>query len=128
MHLQDLAWIKAGVYKMPWDMVTPNKQYNPLTVASRYVTRDATCNLAKLPCRLCGYSEQCSSVAHGVHRKTMRCVFTCARRTVNFWLDSARILGRSTRRQTESVWLQGDMYPQYYKTFHYQTDGWLSDT
>ncbi len=33
---------------MPWDMVTPNKQYNPLAVAARCVKLTATCNVATL--------------------------------------------------------------------------------
>ncbi|KAL6748723.1 S-adenosyl-L-methionine-dependent methyltransferase [Haematococcus lacustris] len=32
---QDLAYIQSGAYRMPWDMLTPNKQYNPLFIARR---------------------------------------------------------------------------------------------
>jgi hypothetical protein len=33
---QDLAAIKAGAYKLPWDMTTPtHRQFNPLYVASK---------------------------------------------------------------------------------------------
>lgn len=33
---QDLRWIKAGAYKMPWDMTTPgNRQNNPVSVLGR---------------------------------------------------------------------------------------------
>ncbi|KAF5832119.1 S-adenosyl-L-methionine-dependent methyltransferase [Dunaliella salina] len=32
---QDYAWIGEGAFKMPWDMVTPNKQYNPLVLLGR---------------------------------------------------------------------------------------------
>jgi hypothetical protein len=33
---QDLAAIKAGAYKLPWDMTTPNnRQFNPLFVARK---------------------------------------------------------------------------------------------
>eukprot|EP00967_Tisochrysis_lutea_P112602 scaffold178073_cov20-Tisochrysis_lutea.AAC.3 len=33
--LQDYAWIGQGAFQMPWDMVTPNKQYNPLYILNR---------------------------------------------------------------------------------------------
>uniref|UniRef100_A0A7S3QSN1 Methyltransferase type 11 domain-containing protein n=1 Tax=Dunaliella tertiolecta TaxID=3047 RepID=A0A7S3QSN1_DUNTE len=32
---QDYAWIGQGAFQMPWDMVTPNKQYNPLYILNR---------------------------------------------------------------------------------------------
>ncbi|KIZ07181.1 hypothetical protein MNEG_0776 [Monoraphidium neglectum] len=36
MFQQDLAAIKAGAYKLPWDMTTPtHRQFNPLYVASK---------------------------------------------------------------------------------------------
>ena len=36
-------------------------------------------------------------------------------------------LQRRVRNSPEPVWLQSKMYPQYFtKTYHYQTDGWLS--
>ncbi|GIL81672.1 hypothetical protein Vretifemale_10697 [Volvox reticuliferus] len=37
-------------------------------------------------------------------------------------------LRRRVRGQAQPVWLSSSLYPQYYtKTYHYQTDGWLSD-
>jgi hypothetical protein len=35
---QDLANIKAGSYKLPWDMITPtHRQFNPAFVARKWV-------------------------------------------------------------------------------------------
>jgi hypothetical protein len=34
--LQDYAWISGGVYNVPWDMVTANKQFSPLFMLNRY--------------------------------------------------------------------------------------------
>ncbi|KAG2500769.1 hypothetical protein HYH03_001531 [Edaphochlamys debaryana] len=50
-------------------------------------------------------------------------------RSAAFLADSVATLGRRVRGRPQDVWLQGGgLYPRYYtKTFHYQTDGWLSD-
>jgi hypothetical protein len=33
--IQDLEWITNGVYAMPWDMTTLNKQFSPLFMVQR---------------------------------------------------------------------------------------------
>ncbi|GLC55741.1 hypothetical protein PLESTB_001020700 [Pleodorina starrii] len=42
--------------------------------------------------------------------------------------ESVATLRRRVRGQPDHVWLSGSAYPQYYtKTYHYQTDGWMSE-
>ncbi|EFJ52589.1 hypothetical protein VOLCADRAFT_103078 [Volvox carteri f. nagariensis] len=49
-------------------------------------------------------------------------------RTAQSVRESTATLRRRVRSQAEPVWLSSSLYPQYYtNTFHYQTDGWLSD-
>lgn len=50
------------------------------------------------------------------------------RRSAQFVRDAVQTLRRRVRNTPDEVWLQGDMYPQYYQsTFHFQGDGWFSD-
>ncbi len=37
-----------------------------------------------------------------------------------FITEAAATLGRRSRGKTEDVWLQSPLYPEYYRTFHYQ--------
>ncbi|DBB02563.1 TPA: hypothetical protein ACH3X3_011548 [Trebouxia sp. C0006] len=50
-------------------------------------------------------------------------------RTVStFASEASNTLRRRFRGSPDKVWLQSSMYPDYYlNTFHYQTDGWLSE-
>ncbi|GIL58513.1 hypothetical protein Vafri_13460 [Volvox africanus] len=49
-------------------------------------------------------------------------------RTAQSMQEFVATLRRRVRGQAQSVWLSSSLYPQYYtKTYHYQTDGWLSD-
>ena len=42
--------------------------------------------------------------------------------------EAAGILERRGKNQTEPIWMNSNLYPEYYmNTWHYQTDGWLSD-
>eukprot|EP00191_Tetraselmis_sp_GSL018_P014080 CAMPEP_0177587304 /NCGR_PEP_ID=MMETSP0419_2-20121207/5565_1 /TAXON_ID=582737 /ORGANISM="Tetraselmis sp., Strain GSL018" /LENGTH=470 /DNA_ID=CAMNT_0019077315 /DNA_START=166 /DNA_END=1579 /DNA_ORIENTATION=+ len=44
-----------------------------------------------------------------------------------FLEEASLTLGRRKAQKQEPVWLQSDLYPDYYvSTFHYQTDGWFS--
>ncbi len=42
-----------------------------------------------------------------------------------FLTEAAATLGRRSRGKTEDVWLQSPLYPEYYRTFHYQARGHL---
>jgi ubiquinone/menaquinone biosynthesis C-methylase UbiE len=45
-----------------------------------------------------------------------------------FLKEAAGTLQRRWKGANTDVWLQSDLYPDYYlKTFHYQRDGWFSD-
>ncbi|GLI61171.1 hypothetical protein VaNZ11_003459 [Volvox africanus] len=49
-------------------------------------------------------------------------------RTTQSMRESVATLRRRVRGQAQPMWLSSSLYPQYYtKTYHYQTDGWLSD-
>ena len=39
---------------------------------------------------------------------------------LQFLTEAAATLGRRSRGKTEDVWLQSPLYPEYYRTFHYQ--------
>ncbi|KAL3130821.1 hypothetical protein ABBQ38_000156 [Trebouxia sp. C0009 RCD-2024] len=46
----------------------------------------------------------------------------------SFAYEASNTLRRRFQGAPEEVWLQSSMYPKYYlNTFHYQTDGWLSE-
>ena len=48
-------------------------------------------------------------------------------KVAQFLPEAAATLQRRVAEKPEEVWLSGTMYPQYYsKSFHYQSDGWLS--
>ncbi|CAL8463579.1 g3113 [Coccomyxa elongata] len=54
--------------------------------------------------------------------------FWVARRSAQFVAEATATLGRRSQGKPEDVWLKSPMYPDYYlNTFHYQTDGWLSE-
>ncbi|EIE27631.1 S-adenosyl-L-methionine-dependent methyltransferase [Coccomyxa subellipsoidea C-169] len=54
--------------------------------------------------------------------------FWIARRSAQFVAEASAALGRRDHGKPEDVWLKSPMYPDYYlNTFHYQTDGWLSE-
>lgn len=81
---QDRAYVRAGVFRHPWDVTLLHRQNNPLFL------------LAK---------------------------------SVHFFAEGLRIVRRRRFAQSTdtATWLDGDMYPPYYKhTFHFQTDGWVS--
>ncbi len=41
--------------------------------------------------------------------------------------ESAAILSRKAKGRPEPVWLKSELLPKYFQnTFHFQTDGWLS--
>ncbi|KAK9815790.1 hypothetical protein WJX72_009506 [[Myrmecia] bisecta] len=51
-----------------------------------------------------------------------------ARRGLQFLAEAANTLSRRLEGKPEPVWLDSAMYPEYYlNTWHYQTDGWLSE-
>lgn len=80
---QDRAYVRAGVFRHPWDITPLHRQNNPLYL------------LAK---------------------------------SVHFFVEGLRIVRRRREQKADTAtWLEGDMYPSYYKhTFHFQTDGWVS--
>eukprot|EP01024_Parvocaulis_polyphysoides_P034659 TRINITY_DN306_c1_g1_i4.p1 TRINITY_DN306_c1_g1~~TRINITY_DN306_c1_g1_i4.p1 ORF type:complete len:508 (+),score=73.91 TRINITY_DN306_c1_g1_i4:96-1619(+) len=82
-YKQDLKNIQQGLYKLPWDMTTPqHHQYDPEFVVKNSI------DLVK---------------------------------------ESVKILTRSGNANQQPLWLDSNLYPDYYKnTFHYQTDGWMS--
>eukprot|EP00879_Flechtneria_rotunda_P014865 GHRR01015532.1.p1 GENE.GHRR01015532.1~~GHRR01015532.1.p1 ORF type:complete len:444 (+),score=155.17 GHRR01015532.1:980-2311(+) len=85
MWQQDLANIKAGWYKLPWDMTTlTHRQYNPIYIMSR---------------------------------------------SAQFVSEAISTLNRRVSNASPDNWFSSNMYPDYYadNTFHYQSDGWLSD-
>jgi len=83
MFKQDLECVRAGEYRLPWDMSTPgHRQRNPVYMA---------------------------------------------RKAVEYFQEATGVLGRRERGKPEDVWLDSDMYPDYYRqTYHFQTDGWMS--
>lgn len=85
MYQQDLENIKAGAYKLPWDMTTINhRQFNPLFALNR---------------------------------------------SMMFLEEATTALQRKSSSGSTDNWIsRSGLYPDYYlqNTFHYQTDGWLS--
>ncbi len=57
-------------------------------------------------------------LAHVVWSSSLVCVG-------QFLTEAAATLGRRSRGKTEDVWLQSPLYPEYYRTFHYQARGHL---
>jgi hypothetical protein len=47
-------------------------------------------------------------------------------RSIDYVRESAAAMDRQALQRAEEVWLCSDLYPPYYTSFHYQTDGWLS--
>lgn len=46
----------------------------------------------------------------------------------SFVSEAALALQRRTKNEAEPLWLDSNLYPDYYKnTWHYQSDGWMSD-
>ena len=63
---------------------------------------------------LCGALHvQCTEAVHesGVCRPVS---------VLQFLTEAAATLGRRSRGKSEDVWLQSPLYPEYYRTFHYQ--------
>lgn len=48
-------------------------------------------------------------------------------RAASFFEEGTATLTRRKLQRPEPVWLNSNMYPDYYlATYHFQTDGWLS--
>ena len=97
MYAQDLAHVNAGTYRAPYDMTElRHRQYDPMFVAKK--------------------------TARFISRRRRPCARTRARARTDPDADRTRPEEEMTR-----VWMDSPMYPDYYlKTFHWQTDGWLS--
>lgn len=52
--------------------------------------------------------------------------FYIARKAASFVTEATDTLRRREEGRAESVWLKGLSLPDYFNTFHYQTDGWMS--
>ena len=112
VYKQDLGHINAGMYKAPYDMDPRHRQFNPLYVAdktARFLS-EATSTLAKnraakksTTSKSASASGSAASAGNSNH-------------------------GHESMDEMTKVWMGGsNIYPDYYlKTFHWQTDGWLS--
>lgn len=150
MYRQDLASIKSGAYKLPWDMTTlTHRQYNPLYMLNRWVaawavgiaaSRRCLVNSGRLrPCILAAQLQRaCGNHAalHTIHTPAMAVYLTGYYCIWPVWCDrGARFVAEATATLTRRLangstanWFSSNMYPPYFmdNTFHYQTDGWLS--
>jgi len=98
VYKQDLGFMRAGRFNPPWDMHPSHRQFNPMFVAdkTKKFIKEATSTL----------------------RKSRAAKEAAAARSA---------AGGSAETAETKVWMDSPLYPDYYlKTFHYQTDGWLS--
>ena len=102
---QDLQHINAGTYKAPYDMDPRHRQFDPRFVLDKTMKfmAEATATLRK--------NDRARASRRGAEAGGPRGA-----------TDAADAEEEMTR-----VWMDSPMYPDYYlKTFHWQTDGWLS--